>query len=73
MVGSRKFAYDIWGDTMNMAAQMEQHGETGKINISHSTHLLIKDGFPCTHRGKVDVKSKEGVDMYFVNVENGLA
>ncbi|MFI5154391.1 MAG: adenylate/guanylate cyclase domain-containing protein, partial [Chitinophagales bacterium] len=73
VVGSRKFAYDIWGDTVNIAAQMEQHGETGKINISQTTHQLIRDGFPCTHRGKVEVKSKGGVDMYFVNLENGLS
>jgi class 3 adenylate cyclase len=69
VVGSRKFAYDIWGDTVNMASQMEQHGEPGKINISASTYALIKDVFECSARGKVEIKSKGGVEMYFVGDE----
>ena len=66
VVGNRKFAYDIWGDTVNLASQMEQHGEPGKINISGNTHSLVKDKFACTYRGKVPAKSKGEVDMYFV-------
>ena len=66
VVGSRKFAYDIWGDTVNLASLMEQHGEVGKINISASTYSLIKDDYECIHRGKIEVKSKGGIDMYFV-------
>lgn len=70
VVGSRKFAYDIWGDTVNLASQMEQNGEVGTINISASTYALIKDHFNCSHRGKVEVKSKGGLDMYFVGDEH---
>lgn len=69
VVGSRKFAYDIWGDTVNMASQMELHGEPGKINISANTYALVKDVFECSSRGKVQIKSKGEVDMYFVGDE----
>ncbi len=66
IVGSKKFAYDIWGDTVNMAARMEESGETGKVNISQSTFKLVKKIFRCTHRGKILAKNKGEVDMYFV-------
>ena len=66
VVGIRKFAYDIWGDTVNLASQMEQRSEPGKINISGSTYALIKGEFVCTYRGKIEAKSKGEVDMYFV-------
>ena len=66
VVGTRKFAYDIWGDTVNLAARMESSGEPGKVNISQTTFDLVKDHFACTHRGKVDAKNKGQIDMYFV-------
>jgi adenylate cyclase len=66
IVGVKKFAYDIWGDTVNTAARMEQHGEGGKINISGSTYELVKNDFICTHRGKMTVKGKGDIEMYFV-------
>lgn len=66
VVGLRKFTYDIWGDAVNMAARMEQHGEPGKINISSSTYGLVKDKFTCTPRGKIEAKNKGEVEMYFV-------
>jgi len=66
VVGLKKFTYDIWGDAVNMAARMEQHGEAGKINISESTYDLIKDKFKCTSRGKIPAKNKGEVEMYFV-------
>jgi class 3 adenylate cyclase len=67
VVGIKKFAYDIWGDTVNTAARMEQFGETGKVNISEYTHGIIKDSFNCTFRGNIEVKSKGMVAMYFVD------
>ena len=67
IVGVKKFAYDIWGDTVNTAARMEQHSEAGKINISGSTYELVKDQFHCEHRGKITAKGKGEIDMYFVN------
>ena len=65
-MGIKKFAYDIWGDTVNIASRMESSGETGKVNISGSTFEIVKDKFTCTHRGKIEAKNKGMVDMYFV-------
>ena len=70
VVGLRKFAYDIWGDTVNLASQMQELGEVGKINISGSTHDLVKDHFYCKHRGKIHAKGKGEIDMYFVEGKN---
>jgi class 3 adenylate cyclase len=66
IVGIKKFAYDIWGDTVNIAARMESSGEAGKVNISGATYELVKDHFDCTYRGKVHAKNKGEIDMYFV-------
>ncbi|MBD0375198.1 MAG: HAMP domain-containing protein [Flavisolibacter sp.] len=66
IVGLKKFAYDIWGDTVNIAARMETCSEPGRINISGATYELIKDDFYCTYRGKINAKNKGEVDMYFV-------
>lgn len=66
IVGVKKFAYDIWGDTVNIAARMEQNSEAGKINVSNSTYLLIKDQFSCTYRGEIEAKNKGRLKMYFV-------
>ncbi len=67
VVGIRKFAYDIWGDAVNVAARMESSGEAGKINISGGTYALVKDQFVCIHRGKIEAKNKGMIDMYFVS------
>jgi len=66
IVGVKKYAYDIWGDTVNTAARMEQNSEAGKINISGVTYELIKQDFNCEYRGKIKAKNKGEVDMYFV-------
>ena len=70
VVGLKKFAYDIWGDTVNLASQMEQHSEEGKVNISGATYNLVKDYFQCNYRGKIGAKSKGQIDMYFVEPVN---
>lgn len=67
IVGVKKFAYDIWGDTVNTAARMEQNGAKGKLNVSGSTYALIHEKFDCEYRGKIDTKGKGALDMYFVN------
>jgi len=69
IVGIKKFAYDIWGDTVNTAARMEHHSEPGRINISQSTYDLVKDHFPCLFRGYVAAKNKGEIAMYFVGSE----
>ncbi|MDX1685169.1 MAG: adenylate/guanylate cyclase domain-containing protein [Saprospiraceae bacterium] len=68
IVGIKKFQYDIWGDTVNTASRMESAGEAGRVNISESTYTLIKDepGFQFEKRGKVEVKGKGEIDMWFV-------
>ncbi|RQO30165.1 hypothetical protein DBR32_11310 [Taibaiella sp. KBW10] len=66
IIGVKKFAYDIWGDTVNIAARMEQSGAAGKVNISANTYTFVKDDFKCTHRGKIQAKGKGEMDMYFV-------
>jgi class 3 adenylate cyclase len=69
IVGLKKFAYDIWGNTVNIANRMEKSGEVGKINISKATFDLVKDQFPCRYRGKIDAKNMGMIDMYFVDTD----
>lgn len=66
IVGVKKFGYDIWGDTVNTAARMEQHGEVGRINISQTTQQQIGKKFTTTYRGEIDAKNKGMLKMYFV-------
>ena len=66
VVGSKKFAYDIWGDTVNIAARMEAAGEAGKINISQNVYKFVKKAFICEARGKIQAKNKGEIEMYFV-------
>jgi class 3 adenylate cyclase len=67
IVGEKKFAYDIWGDTVNLASRLETSGKEWKINISENTYRHVKDHFFFTYRGKIDAKNKGEVDMYFVD------
>lgn len=66
VVGKKKYAYDIWGNTVNVASRMESNGESGRVNISASTYELVKDVYPCTHRGKISAKNVGDIDMFFV-------
>lgn len=67
IVGVKKFQYDIWGDTVNIAARMESNSEAGRINISQKTYELVKDRFLCEEREEIEVKGKGKMKMYFVN------
>ena len=73
IVGVRKFQYDIWGDTVNTANRIESHGEAGKVNVSQSTFELLRDNteFEFETRGKIGIKGKGDVEMYFVEQKNG--
>ncbi|HEY5916269.1 MAG TPA: adenylate/guanylate cyclase domain-containing protein [Chryseolinea sp.] len=66
VVGKKKYAYDIWGDTVNIASRMESSSEPGKVNISSSTYNLVKGIYNCTYRGKISAKNIGEIDMYFV-------
>jgi class 3 adenylate cyclase len=66
VVGSQKFAFDIWGDTVNTAARIEQAGEGGKINISEAVYEVVGKEFACAPRGKISIKNKAPQEMYFV-------
>jgi adenylate cyclase len=67
VVGKKKYAYDIWGTTVNIASRMESNGEPGQINISMATYELVKHEFECSYRGKIYAKNVGEIDMYFVN------
>ena len=66
VVGKKKFAYDLFGDTINTASRIESAGEAGRINISSSTYELVKNDFSCLSRGKIFAKGKGELEMYFV-------
>jgi len=69
VVGNKKFAFDIWGDTVNVAARMESHSEIGKINVSQAIRdNAASELFHFEHRGKMEVKNKGLMDMYFVEL-----
>lgn len=70
IVGVKKFQYDVWGDTVNIASRMESKGESGKVNISQSTYNLLKDDsqFSFFYRGKIEVKGKGELDMWFAQM-----
>lgn len=67
VVGSKKFSYDIWGDTVNVASRMESLSEPGKINISKTTYELIKNEYDCEYRGEIQAKNRGKIKMYFVS------
>ena len=67
IVGIKKWQYDIWGDTVNIASRMESNSEVGRINISESCYNEIKDEFPCTYRGEIEVKNRGLLKMYFLS------
>jgi class 3 adenylate cyclase len=67
VVGINKFAFDIWGDTVNYSSRMESSGEANRINLSERTYSRVKDFVACEPRGKVLTKDKREVDMYFAN------
>ena len=71
IIGTHKFQYDIWGDTVNTAARMESHGVPGRIHVSAATYLLCKDDFEFESRGPIEVKGKGTLETWFVESEAG--
>lgn len=70
VVGIHKFAYDIWGDSVNIASRLESAGAPGKVNVSAEVYEQIKTDFECVPRGKVEAKNKGLIDMYFVETSS---
>jgi len=68
VVGTKKFAYDIWGDTVNIASRMESKSQVGGINLSETTYALVRQQFSCQHYGKFINKSNQQLDMYLLQV-----
>jgi class 3 adenylate cyclase len=66
VLGLKKFAYDVWGETVNTASRMESSGTPGMVNISSATYMIVKDFFECEYRGKVQAKNQGEVEMYYV-------
>jgi class 3 adenylate cyclase len=66
VVGTSKFQYDIWGDTVNTASRMESHGEPNRIQISEATYQLITDDFKTTLRGPIQVKGMGSLTTWFL-------
>lgn len=66
VIGTKKFAYDVWGDTVNTASRMESNGVVNEISISQVTFDLINDFFDCRYHGKIQAKGKGEIDMYLV-------
>ncbi len=67
VVGKKKYAYDIWGNAVNVASRMESNGEPGRVNISAATYELVKEVYACSYRGKIYAKNVGEIDMYFVD------
>jgi adenylate cyclase len=66
IIGSKKFIYDLWGDTVNTASRMESQGGVGRIQVSETTHSLLKDSFEFERRGKIKVKGKGLMTTFFL-------
>ncbi|MCY7421812.1 MAG: tetratricopeptide repeat protein [Chitinophagaceae bacterium] len=66
IVGIKKWQYDIWGDTVNIASRMESMSKPGRINLSETTRAQIKDEFECEYRGEIEVKNRGVLKMYFL-------
>lgn len=67
VIGKTKFAFDIWGNSVNVASRMETGSKPGKVNISASTYNLVKDYFETEHRGSIEVKHEQKFEMYFLH------
>jgi class 3 adenylate cyclase len=67
VIGQRKFAYDLWGDTVNIASRLESYSKSGRVNISETTWRMVREQFDCIERGEIEVKGKGKMNMFFAN------
>jgi len=66
VIGVRKFTYDLWGDTVNLASRMESHSEPGRIQVSEAVRNLLQEGFEWEERGSIDIKGKGAISTWFL-------
>jgi adenylate cyclase len=66
IIGSHKFSYDLWGDTVNIASRMESGGVPGSIQVSEVTYELLKDEYLCEPRGVIPVKGRGDMETYLL-------
>jgi class 3 adenylate cyclase len=66
VIGINKFAYDLWGDAVNVASRMESHGEPGRVHVSEATHALLSNDFKCEARGEIEIKGCGKMRTWFV-------
>lgn len=66
VIGKKKFAYDLWGDTVNTASRMESQGEAGKIHVSETAYHALKERFDFERRGEIEIKGKGAMTTYFL-------
>jgi adenylate cyclase len=71
VIGTHKFVYDVWGDTVNIASRMEKYGEPGRIHVSATTRKLLGDRFDFEPRGRVEVKGKGALETFFLEPHRG--
>jgi class 3 adenylate cyclase len=67
VIGTHKFAYDVWGDTVNTASRMESHSVPGRIQVSAATRLALGDRFDFERRGTIEIKGKGMMETFFLN------
>lgn len=72
VIGKKKFAYDLWGDSVNTASRMESHGIPGKVHVTQATYDLLKEKYILTNRGEIDVKGKGLINTYFLTQQKVL-
>ncbi len=66
IIGRHKFAYDLWGDTVNIASRMESHGQPGRIQVSEATYARLRDNYEFADRGRIEIKGKGAMATYFL-------
>jgi class 3 adenylate cyclase len=71
VIGQKKFAYNVWGDSVNVASRMESQGVPGKIQITQATYELIRDSFHCEPRGTINIKGRGEMMTWFLMGTNG--
>jgi guanylate cyclase len=71
VIGEQRFAYDLWGDTVNTASRMESHGQPGEIQLTSATHAALGTGFRTRERGEIEVKGRGRIATHWLDGPTG--